>query len=54
VTTGEIAVYNNPTFKPQGLKTQEEKMRYQEFLDEQDAVFQDKNATIDDILKFSK
>jgi hypothetical protein len=29
-------------------------MRYQEFLDEQDAVFQDKNATIDDILKFSK
>lgn len=49
----DIAKFNNTTFKPQNIKTEEERKKYQLFLDEKTRVMNDKNASMEDILKYS-
>jgi hypothetical protein len=49
----DISTFNSNTFKPESLKTPADKEKYATFLDEKSKIFSDKNASIDDILKFS-
>lgn len=54
-TLAEIARYNEPTFKPtKDLKTREGILRYNQFLEQKAAVMSDENATLEDILYYSR
>ncbi len=54
ISTLDISTYNNSTFKPQDLETEEEKAKYQNYLDQKESVFSNKDAELSDILKYSR
>ena len=54
VNQAKITTYNSSTFKPQSdLKTPASKADYAKFLQEKKAVMDDKNASMENILKYS-
>ena len=54
VDTIDISTFNNSTFKPQNIKTDEQEAKYKNFLAEKNAIMWDKEADIEDVLKFSQ
>lgn len=49
----DIATFNEPTFKPGSIKDSATKAKYQEYLAQKKKIREDKNASINDILRFS-
>ena len=49
----DINTFNNTTFKPQNIKTREERTKYKQFLDEKNSIMRDKDADIIDVIRYS-
>jgi hypothetical protein len=49
----DIETFNNPTFKPADIKDSGVKAKYQKYVEEKNKLKSDKNASINDILRFS-
>jgi len=54
LTTSDISIFNNSTYKPQLEKDATLKKKYQVFLDEKNKVMKDKNASIEEVMGYSQ
>jgi phosphopantetheinyl transferase (holo-ACP synthase) len=54
LTTSDVAVFNNTTYKPQLEKDPAMRKKYQQFLDQKNNVMKNKDATIEDVMSYSQ
>lgn len=54
LTSADIATFNNSTFKPQDIDNEEDRQKYQSFLNEKARVYNNPQAEMSEILEFSR
>ncbi len=54
LTTSDIAVFNNTTYKPQSEKDPVMKQKFQQFLDNKNQVMKSKDASIEEVMAYSQ
>lgn len=54
LTSADIATFNNSTFKPQDIDNEEDRQKYQSFLNEKARVYNNPQADMSEILEFSR
>jgi len=54
LTLADISKFNNSTFKPQDIKSEEERQLYNQFLEEKDQVFSNPNSSAEELMSMSR